>query len=160
MRVYSLNSYLGLAAEQNGLMQSLFLLTDLHAEPPSRGFRANEQNCQVAKEIISLAAHRPQLIRAGWKQVLEVISQLDKHQLLNRSMSQTARNGQEVLPRSCLVEMELIEQIFYSSVRLDGESIANFVHALCQTSKREIREPKFRIFSLQRIVEVAELNMG
>ncbi len=54
-----------------------------------------------------------------------------------------------------------VDRIFTGSVRLDGESVVHFVRALCQVSMDELSNPAhFRMFSLQKIVEISYYNMG
>jgi len=57
-----------------------------------------------------------------------------------------------------------VDRIFTSTSQLDGDAIVHFVTALCQVSWQEIessgqsQEP--RTYSLQKLVEVSEYNMG
>ena len=54
-----------------------------------------------------------------------------------------------------------IDSIFSSTAGLDGGAIVEFVYALCAVSLEELRASAEhpRIFSLQKIVEISELNM-
>lgn len=46
-------------------------------------------------------------------------------------------------------------------MNLDGEAIIDFINCLCSVSKEELMDADNpRKFSLQRIVEVADFNMG
>lgn len=60
-----------------------------------------------------------------------------------------------------IFDANVIDKIFNKSAQLDGESILDFIAALCEISKRELmaNADNPRIFSLQKIVEVAEQNM-
>ena len=54
-----------------------------------------------------------------------------------------------------------IDKIFSSSGSLDGKSIAEFIKCLCTVSLEEVNsaeEP--RMFSMQKIVEIAYYNMN
>ena len=53
-----------------------------------------------------------------------------------------------------------IDRVFSGSVSLSDTAIIDFVRALCQVSLSEVHSPTPRIFSLQKIVEVASYNMN
>lgn len=53
-----------------------------------------------------------------------------------------------------------VDRIFTGSIRLDGDAIVDFVRALCQVSLDELNATHPRMFSLQKIVEIAYYNMG
>ncbi|XP_065062368.1 brefeldin A-inhibited guanine nucleotide-exchange protein 2-like isoform X1 [Rhopilema esculentum] len=54
-----------------------------------------------------------------------------------------------------------VDRIFTGSVRLDGEAIVDFVTALAAVSMDELSNPSSpRMFSLQKIVEIAYYNMN
>jgi len=61
-----------------------------------------------------------------------------------------------------------IDRVFHASVRLNSEAIQDFVHQLCAVSIQELQTVgshgsqstfQHRIFSLQKVVEVADANM-
>ena len=54
-----------------------------------------------------------------------------------------------------------VDRIFTGSVRLDGDAIVDFVTALVSISQDELATPSHpRMYSLQKIVEIAYYNMG
>ena len=53
-----------------------------------------------------------------------------------------------------------IDRVFSGSVALSDTAIIDFVRALCQVSLSEVHSATPRIFSLQKIVEVASYNMN
>ena len=54
-----------------------------------------------------------------------------------------------------------VDRIFTGSVRLDGDAIVDFVIALVSVSQDELVTPSQpRMYSLQKIVEIAYYNMG
>ncbi|XP_028406357.1 brefeldin A-inhibited guanine nucleotide-exchange protein 1-like [Dendronephthya gigantea] len=54
-----------------------------------------------------------------------------------------------------------VDRVFTGSVKLDGDAIVDFVAALRQVSEVELSNPTMiRMFSLQKIVEIAYYNMG
>lgn len=73
------------------------------------------------------------------------------------------------------VDMRSLDRIFVQSNRLDSNAIASFVEALCGISTRELEDSRHlsgfapddskatssrRVFSLQKVVEVADFNIG
>ena len=54
-----------------------------------------------------------------------------------------------------------VDRIFTGSIRLDGDAIVDFVTALVSVSLDELATPSQpRMYSLQKIVEIAYYNMG
>ncbi|CAB3982629.1 brefeldin A-inhibited guanine nucleotide-exchange 1 isoform X1 [Paramuricea clavata] len=54
-----------------------------------------------------------------------------------------------------------VDRVFTGSVKLDGDAIVDFVEALRQVSEVELsNQTMIRMFSLQKIVEIAYYNMG
>ena len=54
-----------------------------------------------------------------------------------------------------------VDRIFTGSIRLDGDAIVDFVTALVAVSMDELSNPaQPRMYSLQKIVEIAYYNMG
>jgi brefeldin A-inhibited guanine nucleotide-exchange protein len=59
------------------------------------------------------------------------------------------------------IDFTKIDLIIQKSVDLDAEAIIDFITHLCQVSREELNDIENpRKFSLQRIVEVADFNMG
>ncbi len=59
------------------------------------------------------------------------------------------------------VDQSKLDSIFSMSVGLDGEAITDFICSICKVSRDELSdEADPRIFSLQKLVEVADLNMS
>lgn len=59
------------------------------------------------------------------------------------------------------IEMAQIDQIFQSSLNLDQDAIIMFIENLCKVSRKELEDPvNARKFSLQALVEIADLNMA
>ncbi|KAG2495708.1 hypothetical protein HYH03_006308 [Edaphochlamys debaryana] len=53
-----------------------------------------------------------------------------------------------------------VEQVYSRSASLDGDAVVVFVRALCAVSREELDAPSPRVYSLQRLVEVAHLNLA
>ena len=73
------------------------------------------------------------------------------------------------------IDMRSLDRVFVQSSRLDSNAIASFVEALCGVSRRELEDSRHlsgfapvnsktttsrRVFSLQKVVEVADFNIG
>jgi brefeldin A-inhibited guanine nucleotide-exchange protein len=59
------------------------------------------------------------------------------------------------------VDYNKIDYIFSRSTTLDAEGIIHFIKNLCNLARDELfNQHNPRIFSLQKIVEVADCNMG
>jgi Sec7-like guanine-nucleotide exchange factor len=67
----------------------------------------------------------------------------------------TMRNAQYVSQR---VDFAAIESLYHTSSKLSGSAVLDFVSALCLVSADELANGE-RIYSLQRLVEVAHYNM-
>ncbi|GIL43151.1 hypothetical protein Vafri_977, partial [Volvox africanus] len=71
-----------------------------------------------------------------------------------------------VMPGSAMVMWavtdgrQVIEQVYTRSASLDGEAVVVFVRALCAVSREELDAHRPRVYSLQRLVEVAGLNLA
>ena len=57
-----------------------------------------------------------------------------------------------------MIDYGLLDKIFYLSPNLDSDSILEFISALCELSKGEIKQN--RKFLLSKVIEVADYNMG
>ena len=58
------------------------------------------------------------------------------------------------------IDSEDLERIFTHSQSLSGNAVYVFVQSLCTVSLQEINGTPPRVFTLQKIVEVADFNMG
>ena len=58
------------------------------------------------------------------------------------------------------VERNSIDRVYANSSNLNSEAIIHFVTHLCEVSAEELKGAEPRIFSLQKIVESASVNMG
>lgn len=68
-----------------------------------------------------------------------------------------AANSETIVQK---IQIEQIDQIFQNSLNLDQDAIINFIESLCTNSKNELKDQANpRKFSLQALVEIADLNM-
>ena len=71
----------------------------------------------------------------------------------------TYQMNSEILSQS--FSLSQLATIFMNSINLDQTSISCFIENLCKVSRVELSNPQNpRKFSLQAIVEVADLNMA
>ena len=137
-----------------------------------------EKNIQCVKLLLNIALNYGNFLKSSWIYVLECISRLDYLHVLGSGGRKDAEIfGQRAPNTNKHAEMhEFVEQmksenlmghidpadidkIFNRSVLLDGESILDFISCLCKLSEEELKTNS-RIFSLQKIVEVADYNMN
>ena len=137
-----------------------------------------EKNIQCVKVLLNIALNFGNYLKSSWIYVLECISRLDYLHVLGSGGRKDAEIfGQRQPNNNKHAEMhDFVEQIksenlmghidpadidkiFNRSVLLDGESILDFISCLCKMSEEELKTNS-RIFSLQKIVEVADYNMN
>lgn len=58
------------------------------------------------------------------------------------------------------IDVMAVDKIFSNSIHLNSSAIEDFVRCLCIVSQDEIESPNPRMFSLQKLVEIAHFNMG
>ncbi|XP_046858111.1 brefeldin A-inhibited guanine nucleotide-exchange protein 1-like isoform X10 [Xenia sp. Carnegie-2017] len=76
--------------------------------------------------------------------------------------SKKAAGSQEAIGETAAQSVVVaVDRVFTGSVKLDGDAIVDFVEGLRQVSEVELSNPTMiRMFSLQKIVEIAYYNMG
>eukprot|EP00762_Andalucia_godoyi_P001130 ANDGO_01933.mRNA.1 Brefeldin A-inhibited guanine nucleotide-exchange protein 3 len=128
-----------------------------------------KRNLECVCFIIEAALNEGNNLQASWKDVLQCISGIERLlQLATSGLSE--RNPNEVGASSIelanafavaqIVDMDTIERIFQRSSQLSSDAIVYFVENLCSASRDEtssVSEP--RMFCLQKMVEVADINM-
>lgn len=59
------------------------------------------------------------------------------------------------------IQISQLDLIFSKSANLDADAIIDFITSLCLVSREELQDvDNPRKYSLQRLVEVADFNMG
>jgi len=141
-----------------------------------------EKNVLCIKNVIHLAKNEGKILKGCWKIVLDIVSKIDLYNHLNTCSKKQLESffteikinkkslniDKEILIEKVKIEklsndinMDDIDIIFNKTVNLNQESIIDFVESLCEVSNSELSNKDLqRIFSLQKLVEVAELNMG
>ncbi len=152
-----------------------------------QGKEIKEKHINCIRSIIRLATHDGNYLKGSWKSVLEIISKIDYYHMTvsgsrseleaffsdvrNRKKLQQT-NNQANIEKEILVEKNNMEKIgreinqddyeiiFSKTLIIDNETLIDFIKSLCQISREELASKDSpRIFSLQKLVEVAELNI-
>lgn len=138
-----------------------------------------EKNIQCVKLLLNIALNYGNHLKTSWIYVLECISRLDylhvlgsggrkdaeifggKNHHMNNRFSDIHEFSEQMKSENLMghIDPADIDKIFNRSVFLDGESILDFISCLCKLSEEELKTNS-RIFSLQKLVEVADYNMN
>ena len=168
---------LNLELEKEALLKGFCKMTYL-----LQGREIREKQILCIKAILYLAQSEGRFLKGCWKNVLDIISKLDYYHMLVsgskmeiESFVNEIRNKKKGIntDREILIEKQNIEKInkeissddyeiiFSKSTQLDQDSIIDFVKSLSEVSNEEIsNKDNYRIFSLQKLVEVSDYNMG
>ena len=143
------------------------------------------KNLEAIKCLIQIANENGNYLQQSWIQVLNCISQLAKIFIFgtNKAINQTGgvsddlstmqsqsttKNLEELgkyLDINAIsvvesIDVNEIDKIFSNTVHLNDNAIVEFVDCLCKTSLSEVNSgPDPRIFSLQKLIEIAYYNM-
>lgn len=143
-----------------------------------------QKNVESIKTLIDIARTEANYLQDSWLQILTCVSHLHQLHLVSSGAKpqsfptspteplRTKRSqsnlflGQYDAANATLVidqiDVQLaIDRIFTSSARLNSVEIEHFVRCLCKVSSDEIELPNLehRMFSLQKLVELAHFNM-
>eukprot|EP00756_Hemistasia_phaeocysticola_P035955 Hpha_TRINITY_DN16613_c2_g3::TRINITY_DN16613_c2_g3_i1::g.181261::m.181261/K18442/ARFGEF, BIG; brefeldin A-inhibited guanine nucleotide-exchange protein len=175
LRAIHLSCIFYLDTERDAFVSALSKLTFLD------NYRAIEgKNIRSIRMLIHIATTEGNYLRSSWFPILRCISQLDKAQMLATTAKPDFHFLKEEDPSPRQAEDKLrhfeqansqtiaeaideaaISRIFASSSDLSNDAIVDFVHSLCQVSTEEIvQSSNPRMFSLQKLIEVADANMG
>ena len=143
-----------------------------------------EKNIQCIRALLNLATYEGNYLKNSWYYVLDCISKIDYMHVLgtgakkdaeffntnkrgpkNAQLQKKLEREQALIQNSELIVQHIdfnkIDLIIQKSVNLDADAIIDFITNLCIVSKEELNDPDNpRKFSLQRLVEVADFNMG
>lgn len=128
------------------------------------------KNIECIKLFITIAESHGNYLRNAWLFLLQCLSKLDYVHSIANTLSKDSLGAQqkyqpEELEAISTIAEEIsqakIDSIFARSVSLDAEAIIELINSLCKVSKDELFDRNNpRIFSLQKLVEVADLNMS
>jgi brefeldin A-inhibited guanine nucleotide-exchange protein len=137
-----------------------------------------EKNVDCIKALLNLAIYDGNVLRQSWYFVLDCISKIDymlvlgsgakkDHEYMGGHKKTKAAHAKDLIIQNnseCIVQnidQSKIDLIFSRSVILNPDAIIDFIAALCTVSKQELADKENpRVFSLQRLVEVADFNMN
>ncbi|EGR32636.1 sec7 domain protein [Ichthyophthirius multifiliis] len=121
----------------------------------------------LIKNILNFALKTANYLRKSWYFILSLISKLNQLRLTKSQIEIKRKNHnfQEEVPfsiQNVYFELDQIEKIYANSMNLDGESVLDFITALCKVSDEELNQNSSLplIFSLQKVIETAEFNMN
>jgi hypothetical protein len=174
-------SMLNLDLQKKALIQTFCKLTNV-----IQCKEIKEKHINCIKGILHLAAFDGFCLKGSWKIVLELISKIDYyHMTISGSKIELEnfftelRNKKKLLNiQNVIIEKEVLleknnmekinneinpddyELIFSKTLKIDEEGLIDFVKSLCEISKEELSSKDSpRIFSLQKLIETAELNI-
>ena len=173
---------LNLNTQKQTVISFICAMTNLlHIKP------LKKKNILCIKEILFLANNDYRYTRGSWNFILDIINKLCYYILLNsmpkdereeifdakmKNFKNKAKNNlisyEEILnlekERMKKISKEItqndFEKIFSKTLSFDSNTLIEFVNAMCEITKREFQNnSQTRIFLLQKIVEVAEINV-
>jgi len=159
-----------LAAEREVLVERLAKFSLINA--------ANEiqpKNVAALHTLLRISNENANALNSSWYQVLHCISGLEALHLIGNDNAFQEFDEEELEedPRKANIIVMVqniqsqattieIDRIFSSSGALDGKAIVDFIKSLCTVSLEEVNatDEKPRMFSMQKIVEIAHYNMN
>eukprot|EP01065_Artemidia_motanka_P015433 TRINITY_DN19254_c0_g2_i1.p1 TRINITY_DN19254_c0_g2~~TRINITY_DN19254_c0_g2_i1.p1 ORF type:complete len:1758 (+),score=638.33 TRINITY_DN19254_c0_g2_i1:52-5325(+) len=175
LRAIHISCIFYLDTERDAFVSALSKLTFLDT------YRAIEaKNIRSIRMLIHIAGTEGNYLRSSWFPILRCISQLDKAKVLAstakpdfhfletadsnpRTAEEKLRHYEQVNSQTITdaIDEDAITRVYSSTAELDNDAIVEFVKCLCQVSTEEItHSTPPRKFSLQKLVEVADANMG
>lgn len=172
---------LNLDLQKEALIRAFCKLTNI-----TQGKEIKEKHLHCIRAILTLANFDGNYLKGSWKLVLELISKIDYyHMTVSGSKAELESffadirnkkrqlNNQNInIEREILIEKNNMEKIgrdispddyeiiFNRTASINDETLIDFVKSLCEISKQELASKDApRIFSLQKLVEVAEINI-
>ena len=173
---------LNLNTQKQTVISFLCSMTNLlHIKP------LKKKNILCIKEILFLANSDYRYAKGSWNFILEIINKLCYYSLLNsmpkdereeifdlkmKNFRQKTKNN--IISYEQILELEKermkkiskeitqndFEKIFSKTLSFDSNTLIEFVNSMCDIAKREFQNnSQTRIFFLQKIVEVAEINL-
>ena len=168
--------------ERDAFVSTLAKFTLLH----TNGKQMKEKHVEAIKAVIAIANAEGDYLEESWGLIQRSISQLDqKHLLLDGARDdasffagavatpnkrgqpeavagQPTQEQQEylyALPLQDQIDRSDIDRIYSNSSNLNSEAVIHFVKHLVKVSAVELESAQPRVFSMQKIVETAAVNM-
>jgi brefeldin A-inhibited guanine nucleotide-exchange protein len=173
--------FYGMDTERDAFVGSLANFTGIYKVTNNENILKKEltdKNILCTKALLNLAMLDGNYLASSWASILKAISMINYyHNFVSGSGGyndffeenyhgkldpeteairklNAARISQEI-------DESDIDKIFSNSVTLDGLSIIDFIKSMCHVSEEELAKTESpRIFLLQKLVEVADINMN
>ena len=174
---------LNLETQKQNIISNLCTMTNLlQVKIPK------EKNISCIKELLILANSDYRYCKGSWNFILEIINKLyyyftlismpkDERELYYKNMKDTAiktnikknivlmdekisaeRETMKILTKE--ITINNIEKIMMKTLNFDSSTLIEFVNSICDIAKYEFQNNGLaKIFFLQKIVEIAELNL-
>ena len=163
--------------QKTAIITSLLTMTNLFQTKP-----ITKKNILCIKEILLLANGDPRYCNIVWNLIFDLVDKIyfyllfvtgsksEKEEILNKMTSRLKKipNYEEQIEiekenmKTIAKEIQSndYEKIFVKSIKLGRDSITNFITSLCTLAKKQFKEDNItKIFWMQKIVEVSELNL-
>lgn len=173
---------LNLNTQKQTVISFLCAMTNLlHIKP------LKKKNILCIKEVLYLVNSDYRYAKGSWNFILDIINKLYYYSLLNsmpkdereeifnlKIKNYNKKNKKNIIPYEEIVELDKermkkiskeitqneFEKIFSKTLNFDSNTLFEFVNSICEIAKREFQiNSQTRIFFLQKIVEVAEINL-
>ncbi|KAL6077477.1 Brefeldin A-inhibited guanine nucleotide-exchange protein 1 [Balamuthia mandrillaris] len=121
---------------------------------------------EPTENAVSLSASNIRQFVGDARQSLDVFRQAKNDQdkpskpRVSMNLREQFNSVEEAATLAKEIEDIAIDRVFTDSARLSDNAIVDFVQCLCDVSWDEIESANPRMFSLQKLVEVAHYNMG
>lgn len=141
-----------------------------------QGKEIQEKHITCLKTVLTIARKEMKSLHGSWRVILSCISSVEFYhsaisgskydmEVFLQELKAKKKNEDEIkiekqnLEKLMEISPDDYDFIFLESSCLNEESFLEFVKALCDVSRDELLFNTPRIFSLQKLVEVADLNM-
>ena len=142
-----------------------------------QGKELKEKHLSCLKTLLNIAQQEIHCFYGSWKVVLGVISSIEFYhmalsgvrndmEIFVNELKHKKKSDNEIrieklnLEKLSDISQDEYEFIFLESVKLTESSFLEFIKSLCEVSREELSQLHPRIFSLQKLVEVADVNMN
>ena len=126
--------------------------------------QVTEKNIECMKALLEIAKMESNYLKGSWLHILKCLSKLDYLHLLSSGAQWegTATESDKLSSESISAHIDPseLDYIFNMSVKLDNDAIVDFVTNLVEVSKEELWKDNPQTFSLQALVNVADVNMN
>ncbi|KAI0980029.1 hypothetical protein GJ496_001401 [Pomphorhynchus laevis] len=148
--------------ERDAFLQALIHFTSINPSSPSSTFKYKNVKC--IQSLIDTAFESGNYLLSSWTKVLRCLSQIELEYMQSSGESpDSTRNhnlSEYVISNGSHQNFIVaVDRIFANSVNFNGDSIVEFVKALCSVSAEELKRSPPRTYCLQKILEISYYNM-